>query len=244
MKYKHKTTGEEAVLIKAHLGFYNVGGEVIPKRFIEDSCDWEKVEELDYEILSFFNEDNREIYRKTKGSSYEYFNSFRQLTYCLSYYNIHSVKRLSDGEIFTIGDTLNFNDIGKGKLLRIDFERAPVDKGTGRLCFVNDNIYLGDWWRIKELSKVKTPLFTTTDGVNIYEGTRYYLVSNDFVLGYCSSFSQGDLSFKCFAKKENAEKYIEENKKVYSLNDIRKVLLDDIVVPDYVVEEVLRYLNK
>lgn len=74
-------------------------------------------------------------------------------------WTIHSVKRLSDGEIFTIGDNIEFLATGTGKLLRIEFESAPGDKGKGILSFVSDNNMIGKWWDIKDLRKTKDLFF-------------------------------------------------------------------------------------
>ena len=121
----------------------------------------------DYEILSFFNTTNKCIFYKIKDGKYSSFKEAEIGTFkedevlCMSHFTIHSVKRLSDGEVFTIGDEINFNNIGTGKLLEIQFEVAPIDKGTGRLCFVHNHKTLGRWWNINELSKINSVLFTT-----------------------------------------------------------------------------------
>ena len=70
-------------------------------------------------------------------------------------------------------------------------------------------------------------LFTTEDGVEIFEGDQLILVTDKLVLGYLINFSTENLSNtkgKIFAKKENAEKFIKNNKKVFSLQDIKDVM--------------------
>lgn len=129
-------------------------------------------------------------------------------------YVIHSIKRLSDGKVFTIGDNLIYTKYGdSGKLLSIDFERAPADKGTGKLCFVNDNELLGDWCLLKDLKKVEEVLFTTEDGVNIYANDIFYYVGDAWNICETKCLFKGDGDFsklKTFAQKENAEKFIKE----------------------------------
>jgi len=56
---------------------------------------WQKVEEVDYEILSWISPSGR---LETKIHS----------TYDSLHTKIESVKRLSDGEVFTIGDLIDF----------------------------------------------------------------------------------------------------------------------------------------
>ncbi len=114
MKYKHKTTGEEATLLE---DYYQVGGDVVPKRFIESSSDWRKA--------YFTSTDNIDIF---------------------------------------IGDT---------------YYVAQVDR--------KDNL----------------------------RGEYIEFILSEF------SDKSGDIFF---AKKENAEKYIAENSKRFSLEDIREAL--------------------
>ena len=66
-------------------------------------CNWneyyQEVVEKDYEILSFYNKEGRSYYNIKNNTYFSNPASSRSLTYCLLYYQIHSVKRLSDGEI-------------------------------------------------------------------------------------------------------------------------------------------------
>lgn len=166
---------------------------------------WEKVVELDYEILRS----------------------------CPIEGSIYSVKRLSDNEVFTVRDHLNFNNQGNGILLRIDFERALVDKGKGRLCFVNDNKFLGDWWSIKDLSKVKKSIFVTYDEVDMFMGDDYYTLGTPdnywsiqkFVVDVnCLSLSP--IGKVQFSTSEAAEKYILDNKpkRLYTEDEMVRAL--------------------
>lgn len=218
MKYEHKTTGEEATLLE---DYYQVDGDVVPKRFIEDSNDWEKVIEKDYEIIRYGDEkgnlwENGECAASLLGDGKSH---------------IFAVKRISDGEVFTVGDNINFNEKGTAKLLKIQFEIASIDKGKGTLCFVNDHEFLGKWWTVDKLSKVKEPLFKTVDGIDIYDGEQVFCLQrddNDNLSGNIAEVSTTPYPFNntvpVFAKKENAEKYIQDNSKRFSLNDIKRIV--------------------
>lgn len=222
MKYKHKTTGEEVKINEANSNLYCTEKyEQIPRRFIENSCDWEKVIEKDYEIIRYGDEkgnlwENGECVASLLGDGKSH---------------IFSVKRISDGEIFTVGDNINFNDKGTAKLLEIQFEIAPADKGKGTLCFVNDHEFLGKWWTVDKLSRVKEPLFKTVDNVEIYEGEKVFCLhrnDDDELTGDIAEVGTTPYPFNntvpVFAKKENAETYIKQNEKRFSLNDIEKAL--------------------
>jgi hypothetical protein len=195
-------------------------------------------------------ENNPEFFEEVKGKDYEitqviYANEIRTLfdgLYCLypdgvgfelefilnNGGKIHSVKRLSDGEFFTIGDIIDFDGLKKATLLDIEFESAPIDKGTGRLCFVNDSISLGKWWAINQLSKVKTPILTTEDGVNIYLGDRYWFIENNDNLIFnttCIETSGNSPSTKYFSTEDAAENYLLEHKICLTLDEIKKAIL-------------------
>jgi hypothetical protein len=180
----------------------------------------------DYEILSYIGKVSETVYNKTEDGRF----TNDKFTYTLEniqddvvHLDIYSVKRLSDGEVFTLGDTINFDNQGVGKLTKIEFEIAPADKGTGRLCFDNDCKNLGKWWEISKLSKAKQSLFKTVDGVEIYGGETIYAVSDGLQLLYGSYAKENDKSLRSFAKRENAEKYILMNKPLLSLDDLLSV---------------------
>lgn len=151
-------------------------------------------------------------------------------------WSIHSVKRLSDYEVFTIGDklidTTNLNS-GSFTLKEIEFECAPADKGTGKLTFVHDHHPgLGKWINLENLKKV-TPVFTTYDGVSVFTGDTYHSVLINH-LAYrgpfvCRAAASGWVSYtnprtcKTFSTKESAESYILLNKPCLSVNEMLPV---------------------
>lgn len=160
---------------------------------------WEKVVEKDYEILSLI--EDKFIYlcdKYSKDYIHQLFNTIGV--------NIHSVKRLSDGEIFTIGDYVEI----------IKSTNPCCEKGT-----IEDfNFWL---YNINNLKKVKQKLFTTEDGVDIYEDDYSYGVHNskfDIVkIKHTSTVYVGD-NFIEFSTKEKAEEYVLMNKPCLSINNV------------------------
>jgi hypothetical protein len=125
-------------------------------------------------------------------------------------------------EIFTIGDKTTLGIITCFRLLD---NEIMVD-------FDNKNSIL---LRSKQLQHVKQPLFTTEDGVDVFEGDDIYWINiNTFEEVNCNKYNDdlGEISIKSllskkyeykavgFSTKEKAEEYIIMNKKVLSLNDI------------------------
>ena len=93
----------DSIVNKIETGYYSDNPEY-----------WEKVVELDYEILSYIHNGSKNIWKKdSKFETYFHiegtFNPCTKLEDILKYpkiYLIYSVKRLSDNEIFTIGDNV------------------------------------------------------------------------------------------------------------------------------------------
>lgn len=216
-------------IIKPHLtldpspgDYYDQGSWFDPSQFPEF---WEEVVQKDYEILSFKEIQSGEIYTDCYGVYESHLNSY--LEYVKNGVDIiHSVKRLSDGEVFTIGDNCKLT--GKIQSFKIDSKSnlciVEFSSGEDILCF---------------LEKVKTPLFKTEDGVDIYENDNWFIV---YIPGYKGTrplwtlyhSSDGalaiwldDLSIKRFSTKEKAEEYILMNKPCLSLKEV-------LELPNYV----------
>ena len=137
-------------------------------------------------------------------------------------------------EIFTIGDKTTLGIITCFRLLdneiMVDFDN-------------NNSILL----KSKQLQKVKQPLFTTEDGVDIFEGDVVTVVSlKDFKEGDCDGENDTPIeaysitwknkiissynwnlrkdNFLQFSTKEKAEEYILMHKPCLSLKDIDELL--------------------
>lgn len=188
---------------------------------------WQKVEEVDYEILSFYSGHSDDkmayIFKKTRNGLYSKGSGDCDLDHALKYWNIHSVKRLSDGCVFSIGDKV--------------YQIEP---------FINETTWIIKEFSIKDtrcftigvnidcIEKSKTPLFTTEDGVGVLGGDKYYWVcihnegwnAHKAELGFnLDSFSIPQ-NVKTFSTKEKAEEYILRNKPCLSLMDLLRVRED------------------
>lgn len=241
MKYKHKITGEEATLLE---DYYQVTGDVVPKRFIEDSCDWEKVIEKDYEIVSYTFED----ILCTKRSNGKYLRvdctdkggvTLKEvLSFWRDGYAIHSVKRLSDGEVFTVGDKVGFKNHSDEEVI----ESIVIKRGNLWLNFSKDELC-----RLSGVKKLKQPLFTTEDNVEIYAGDVFYYIGDALNICETKCLFKGDgdfEKFKNFAKKENAEEYVKQNEKKYSLKDMVKLANHWAYIKSVTPENALKVMEK
>lgn len=187
---------------------------------------WELVVEKDYEILSVITNNNKFIEKV-----------YNQDVIIEPYWKIHSVKRLSDGEIFTIGDkVVNGNIINEFELIdnklkvwtvhpSYTIPIKPKDNGSitgcGNMSF--------NW--LNNIKKIKQPLFTTEDGVDIFKGDDYYHTDIKLKIhkGTNAKINSGNLigleGYNYFSTKEKAEEYILMNKPVLSLKDVASIYI-------------------
>jgi hypothetical protein len=111
-------------------------------------------------------------------------------------------------EIFTIGDKTTLGIITCFRLLD---NEIMVD-------FDNKNSIL---LRSKQLQHVKQPLFTTEDGVDVFEGDDFYTVDNWNIEKYKNYISINEYIHNLkFSTKEKAEEYILMNKPCLSYNEV------------------------
>lgn len=226
--YKHKKTGE--------LAYYKDGvfkqGRFAVEIGAEPSSEyWKEIISKDYEILSFrskklsyyiprIQKDGTYLdcpinSQEGNGASLEWMLNERE-------YYIESVKRLSDGEVFCLGDICFPTSTPSNKL--------PISEIwftlSGDLRLSSDNYTMS----IGGLTKYEEPkvLFTTADGVNIFKNQPYYGVyTKTFQLEYLEEGIDYELSnddfdetYITFSTKEKAQEYILMNKPVLSLNDL------------------------
>jgi hypothetical protein len=134
-------------------------------------------------------------------------------------YQIFSVKRNSDNEVFTIGDNLDFCE---GRQIT-DIEINSSFVGGVRIG-VN-----GGCQGIESCNKLDyQKILTTEDEEDIFEGDSVYIVSEDFSLSarYVIKINTTIPSGKYFSGIQSAKEYIKWNKPMYSLNDILESYTD------------------
>ena len=140
---------------------------------------------------------------------------------------IESVRRLSDGEVFSLGDDVNFGII----------EGFYICEEEDSFCYKCMMVYFKEVRAnrdISELKKANQPLFKTEDGIDVYEGDRYYVVIEKDGFGYetfaVAWHGQGGIesanyknAAKFFSDKGKANEYILMNQPVLSVNDVLAV---------------------
>lgn len=246
MKYKLKkwypslpVDWEVGDVVKKSTHYYTRGDgvnfKILGQKEVENSPEfWEKIEEKDYEIISFTTPAGYMLWvGKTiqgwyTGVKQVGSNDYRDEDWLLKHgFKISTIKRLSDGEVFTIGDTvIHINDVPNKNGVIENFYSLPnviwfkTDKYNVPLRYIQ--------------SKVKQPIFTTEDGVDMYEGDKFYPVCVEEGMGFATWVfipqRWGTLpyhyaeAFKYFSTKEAAKEYIFLNKPCLSLKDVNLII--------------------
>ena len=201
---------------------------------------WKLVVEKDYEILSLI--EDKFIYPCDK-----YGEDFINQLFNTLGVSIYSVKRLSDSEIFTIGDKV-FTEYVNYTINKIDIVN---DKCMVTALYDTNNPNDSRLhYNLNNLKKAKQPLFITEDSVDIFEGDNLYSIDNmlnirkhllfnarydDNTLLNNRIFFNSD--YKHFSTKEKAEEYILMNKPLLSLSDV----WDNLKVKDQ--KEVMKFVK-
>lgn len=124
---------------------------------------WEKVVERDFEVLEItFNDGSR--LRVGEGRPYSWEDDVvKELA------KITKVKRLSDGEVFSVGDKVSHKGVVDTiKELKIRYDGAIYVSTVGGMwgqCLASVDKYVP-----------KIPVFVSDDGVDVFEGDTYFLV--------------------------------------------------------------------
>lgn len=214
-----------------HCGYMINGIAIYPEKYPEF---WEEIIDKDYEILSFYykniaGKDDSYVdptylwYETSKGN--DKWSRMGHITHPYNTdeilqhpnYGIHSVKRLSDGEIFTIGDKVDINDHWKG----LKIESFELNEKGNRVMFV----FLNTRYKLEDI-KIKQLLFKTEDHVAVFKGDIIHIVTS--WLEY-SSITAGEKTLllfpnrKMFSTKEAAEEYILMNKPCLCIKEIAPI---------------------
>lgn len=176
---------------------------------------WKEIKDEDYEILSFYYEDKLVL---CIGGDDE-IDKYRQGGERADV-QIQSVKRLSDGQVISIGDWA-YPESAKynvGKITKIWFCDPGYIRFDGAIS--NSNKFcIG----IKDLVIKEAPVFVTNDGVPKYRGQRFYYFAEGSMHMGTSKVNRWTphISFHEF---EEAQKYILMNSDILTLNDVFKAL--------------------
>jgi hypothetical protein len=166
---------------------------------------WER---QNFEILQYVQKDKLSYSSKRRGGKDHE-----------KYWNIFSVSRISDGEIFSIGNSITGATYKDARVI----EEIILD-GEGDILFGQGKGYT----ELVDAVKCKSPLFLTNDGVDVFVGDIIHVVDsslNGIDRIMVANFRPEDYpTFKVFSTKKAAEDYIVKNKYALSIEDFWNVV--------------------
>lgn len=182
------------------------------KETIENNPEfWQKVEQLDYQILTFSTVKGF-LYKKQLSGIYgkEGFT----LTDCITNprYSIHSVKRLSDGLILTVGDTVVTKNTLTSKVItgfEVKDGETSYKKGIW-VKYKNGKVHLGC------VTDICHPILITEDGVPVYsyDSAQYWVIDNKYTTSlylcrrYVDLLRDEPETYKVFSTEKAAKDYV------------------------------------
>lgn len=190
---------------------------------------WKPIIEKDYEILSFIGNNITLTWSKQKDGNFTIINNIdvknkgvhNQQHLIDQGLKIKSVKRLSDGEVFTVGDSIVIHSGYKVTKKIIEFYITKANTSKLRAKTSDDGGYV----ELASFEKAKQKLFTTEDRVDIFEGDMMYWANRTCIEHIFSGKATKDMHttdiYLNFSTKEKAEEYIIMNKPCLSINDVK-----------------------
>lgn len=207
---------------------FKLGISTEPEKYPEF---WEEIKDKEYEVLKIKYNDSETYAELCVDGTYCYIGNIKKregssLEECLrTNWGIYSIKRLSDGEVFTVGDKItgaSYNDVRVIKTIKLN----PMCIGKG-IYFEQS----GGHTELEAAKKAKYPLFITEDKVEVFENDSVWLVKPSiekfFIINWKKYFGDNGKPMpkdKAFSKEINAQKYIDESKPKYSKKDILNII--------------------
>jgi hypothetical protein len=185
--------------------------------------DWEKRNAPipEYEILSFKYKHCGGLIVDAKTIALKYALATPDL------YSIHSVRRLSDGEVFALGDTVYHVD-GLYPVTITEFYQPPSERGEMWFYWSSFKETVKNLDNFKKqdslISPPPKPLFTTEDGWDIYETSNVMLYGANtdtwIPSRLHSALFKKENGWKWFSNEYNRDRYILMNKPLLSINEV------------------------
>lgn len=214
-KFKHLPTGVIYKTKDSNSYICEMEIIIIPNYIVEEGKDWEEIKE-NYKIIKVklrdntlvaFDEEGKAIYRSDKLR----IESTVSLDKIMNHENlvIFQIKRLTDNQIFTIGDETNLGIIEKFDIIENFLQILTHD---------------GWYTSLNSIKKTPKALFKTTNGVSIFlRSCKLYCLSVDFELFEKEAVSINPLTTYTFLTELEREEFIIMNKPCLSINEVAKI---------------------
>ena len=188
--------------------------------------------------LTPFNGGETILYGRHEDGKYHTFHYSETYMLNCGLYSIHSVKRLSDGIIFTVGEQQSF-----GKISSFFYHENELWFSTNSMS--GSGLTSGQFTASCLLKPTPKPILITQDGKEIFDSAaKLYSVLPKAQWEQREVRAERAFNYKNwlhFSTRAAAEEYVQEFKPQYSLNDFRKAYNAPIPSPlfDETVEKLI-----
>jgi hypothetical protein len=215
--------------------------EQFKEEYTKPKVEWEVESVVDYRIGKIYKHEYWENNHGFNGNSYGYVLQAK----IPHRYHIHSVKRLSDQEVFSIGDEVEWSFCEGGHKINRFYQQIE-----GGMLYVDGHEpckfnfpFLG----IKKATK-PIPLFKSLDGKDLFIGDDVFIVVT-FDNIHQHTLKESDRGMwkdaKMFSTKEAAEGYAIMNRPHFSINDLKNIIgKRDWIGRDFFIELAKEKLSK
>lgn len=117
-----------------------------------------------------------------------------------------------------LGDSINLSETNHAYTFWMTVNHISYN---GRELIINHTYPLSQVKRVRKTETSSKVLFTTEDGFKIHEGDTVYRVAKNYQIKKLVIKPNNRISLAWFKYYGNANKFVNENKPLFSLNDIR-----------------------
>lgn len=179
-------------------------------------------DEREWEIAGYYSPKTKEVFNR-KGDKGMWYHDKSEAYIVMPLHHsgieIHSVKRLSDSEIFTIGDKVTYNNLDEAYKITGFTERDPVMTADHSMGYIN----------IMFAQKSKPVIFRTHDGKDVAEGDEYWYVTSWTITKLRAVADwEKSLADTAFSNEGKALEYVRLHKPVLSNEEAWHCLVDFI----------------
>ncbi len=194
----------------------------LDKEEVEDNPEyWEEIILPKYKIISFTDGSN--VYFKQENGFFTI--NTRHCYSCEALLNrdnvkIHKVVRISDGEIFCLGDKVRHQNL---LIPAAEIDKFYINKDNE--CLIHSKN--AEFSEVIDRVELNNPLFSTVDGKDIYKFDKFYVVGKFFNIQetHGGHFQNDKWEKFRFATREKAQEYAINNKPCLSMMDFQKAFL-------------------
>jgi hypothetical protein len=246
-KYKHIKTGH--IAIETHSGknykvFYPQS-YTIPKWMIDESKEWIEFIERNFEVQTIKHKDSNYLLTRHGDNFFlpKMLLGTDEKTLISDGHIIHSVKRLSDGVVFTLGDTVKYNGISSSISEAFVIDNFFI-RNDNRILLRKKNNTICEYIDMVDMIEKIEYLFITTDGVEIYKDDVYYTINYKNEIISLKGTNNRVNNLKTFSTNALAQTYRIFNSKNLSITDVQNVLGPNVKLNNLIKFVIKSFVNE